>query len=631
MLDRYLGHGYNVAGLAPSTYERTLATSLSTGYPMGSLMPLGVGHTLARHRHRLALAAVSLLPGRDGRDRTVRAVRAARPRPVASCARGRDAPRAPRSSTATRSGAGSRSWPKRRCSSSSPRSCRAFLRAPGRRAALPLAVAAAATVGRAERGRRRVARRAGGDRGRRPLAPPDRRSERRGGRRPGRRPRCALAIPTLSAATMWFNHTGAFTSGNEFGNLIHRARLVADLRHLAHRRLPDVGTPERHHRRADRARRDRRRPRGRGRLAAPRLRPAHLRGERARRQLDLLARGLSVDRRQGDRDRVSALLSASRSSRPAWVYEHGRRVEAVLAAAAIVFGVAWSDALAYHDAFLAPSARLSELEAIGQTVRRPGPDARDGLRPLRCPALPAQARRRGDVRAARPPDLAADRRRAADRRVGRPRRDRTRGRARLPDDRPAHAHRPRAGRRRSTSRPGRDASLPGLATARLGRADDRRAPVPRRPASTRRPSRAAPTSCGSRRRRGRAGGSPRSSGRRTPPSISAARRPARGAVRRDGRTRVSRRNGDVRASVTTRRQTGSTRSGSTGRGGACSRCRSTDTGSPRQRQVQNWPSEYEPLATVRLTKGEHRVTLRYTGPTSIPAARARASSGSGRS
>src|SRR5262249_3003405 len=46
MLDRYLDHGYNVAGLEPSTYSRTLGTSLSTGYPMGSLMPLGVGHEL---------------------------------------------------------------------------------------------------------------------------------------------------------------------------------------------------------------------------------------------------------------------------------------------------------------------------------------------------------------------------------------------------------------------------------------------------------------------------------------------------------------------------------------------------------------------------------------------------------
>src|SRR5439155_1156565 len=46
MFDRYAGHGYDVSGLAVSTYERTLATSLDRGYPMGSLTPLGVGHRL---------------------------------------------------------------------------------------------------------------------------------------------------------------------------------------------------------------------------------------------------------------------------------------------------------------------------------------------------------------------------------------------------------------------------------------------------------------------------------------------------------------------------------------------------------------------------------------------------------
>src|SRR5581483_4304891 len=46
MLDRALAHGYGVAGLAPSTYEETLRTSLAYGYPLGSLLPLGVGHVL---------------------------------------------------------------------------------------------------------------------------------------------------------------------------------------------------------------------------------------------------------------------------------------------------------------------------------------------------------------------------------------------------------------------------------------------------------------------------------------------------------------------------------------------------------------------------------------------------------
>ena len=46
MLDRAMQHGYNVAGLAPSTYEATLKTSLALGYPLGSLLPLGVGRAL---------------------------------------------------------------------------------------------------------------------------------------------------------------------------------------------------------------------------------------------------------------------------------------------------------------------------------------------------------------------------------------------------------------------------------------------------------------------------------------------------------------------------------------------------------------------------------------------------------
>jgi hypothetical protein len=48
MLDRFMSHGYDVAGLAPSTYEATLSTSLAYGYPMGSLVPLGIGHVLVR-------------------------------------------------------------------------------------------------------------------------------------------------------------------------------------------------------------------------------------------------------------------------------------------------------------------------------------------------------------------------------------------------------------------------------------------------------------------------------------------------------------------------------------------------------------------------------------------------------
>jgi len=38
-----------------------------------------------------------------------------------------------------------------------------------------------------------------------------------------------------------------------------------------------------------------------------------------------------------------------------------------------------------------------------------------------------------------------------------------------------------------------------------------------------------------------------------------------------------------------------------------------------ERQVQNWPSEYEPLAAVRLKKGRHLLTFHYTGPDIHPA------------
>ena len=46
MTDRVMQHGRSLAGLAPSTYEATLATTLAIGYPTGSLMPIGIGHQL---------------------------------------------------------------------------------------------------------------------------------------------------------------------------------------------------------------------------------------------------------------------------------------------------------------------------------------------------------------------------------------------------------------------------------------------------------------------------------------------------------------------------------------------------------------------------------------------------------
>jgi hypothetical protein len=46
MTDRALEHGRTIGGLEPSTYEATLATSLMVGYPLGTLLPFGIGAEL---------------------------------------------------------------------------------------------------------------------------------------------------------------------------------------------------------------------------------------------------------------------------------------------------------------------------------------------------------------------------------------------------------------------------------------------------------------------------------------------------------------------------------------------------------------------------------------------------------
>jgi hypothetical protein len=46
LTDRVLEHGRSLSGLAPSSYEATLAVNLANGYPVGSLLPLGIGNAL---------------------------------------------------------------------------------------------------------------------------------------------------------------------------------------------------------------------------------------------------------------------------------------------------------------------------------------------------------------------------------------------------------------------------------------------------------------------------------------------------------------------------------------------------------------------------------------------------------
>jgi hypothetical protein len=48
LADRAIEHGRSVSGLAPSTYEATVSGYLDVGYPLGSVLPLGIGHDLLR-------------------------------------------------------------------------------------------------------------------------------------------------------------------------------------------------------------------------------------------------------------------------------------------------------------------------------------------------------------------------------------------------------------------------------------------------------------------------------------------------------------------------------------------------------------------------------------------------------
>jgi hypothetical protein len=57
----------------------------------------------------------------------------------------------------------------------------------------------------------------------------------------------------------------------------------------------------------------------------------------------------------------------------AWLVASGRRVEGGVLAALLAGGVLWSNALAYHDVWLAPRAQLAELSTIGKRFAGDGP------------------------------------------------------------------------------------------------------------------------------------------------------------------------------------------------------------------------------------------------------------------
>jgi hypothetical protein len=88
LTDRVMQHGHSLAGLAPSSYEATLSVNLGSGYPLGSLLPFGVGRALVGvdgawvYQPYLAFLAAMLalvlyeLAGRGLRSSRLRAVAA---------------------------------------------------------------------------------------------------------------------------------------------------------------------------------------------------------------------------------------------------------------------------------------------------------------------------------------------------------------------------------------------------------------------------------------------------------------------------------------------------------------------------------------------------------------------------
>jgi hypothetical protein len=369
MLDRIEAHGRDLSGLPLSTYSRTLHTSLAFGYPVGSFAPLGVvqrllaidaawlwqpylallGGLLALALYALARDAVPSRP-----LRAVVAFVAAQPAILY----------------------GYSVWGGiKELANAVLLAVLAACVAPllennSARAALPLAAAAAAVVGVMSvggaiwlallvpalalvvvlRGARLAARAVGMFAG----------------------AAVVLAIPPIVAAFTWLGHAGAFTSDTELGNLVGPLRFIqvagiwpnGDFRRPPHDLAPTY-------------------------VLVALIFVAAAAGvvwawsRRAWETLLYAAGALfgAVVLFEAGSPWVAGKSLASAS--PAFVLLAltaagalalaGRRVEAAVLAAAVVGGVAWSNVLAYREVWLAPRARLAELESIGERYGGEGP------------------------------------------------------------------------------------------------------------------------------------------------------------------------------------------------------------------------------------------------------------------
>jgi hypothetical protein len=371
MLDRAMQHGYNVAGLAPSTYEATLKTSLAYGYPLGSLVPLGVGRALVGQdaawlwQPYLSFLAVVLALGLYQLFSAI-----VRSRPLRALIAFLGAQAALFYGYALWGGI------KELATAGILTLAAALLSQtlanPQRpRRLLPLATAFAATASILSIGgivwlaplvvgavvlAFRSGKLLGAIRGLVALAAFS----------------AILAIPALVAATKWLSHSGAFTSGDEYGNLLRRLSWLQVFGIWPH---GDFRTPP-------------------GDLTVTHVLVAIVGAALVvgavaawqRRAFDVLAAlaaggfGCVVYVVAGSPwigakalASTSPLVLATALAGSGFVFERGRRVEATLAAAFIAGGTVWSNVLQYREVYLAPSPRLSELATIGHRFAGQGP------------------------------------------------------------------------------------------------------------------------------------------------------------------------------------------------------------------------------------------------------------------
>jgi hypothetical protein len=369
MTDRVMEHGRNLAGLAPSSYEATLSTTLAYGYPVGSLVPLGVGRVIVDEdaawlwqpylsflavQLTLALYAIvsHLIPTRPLR---VLAVFVA-------------------SQSALLFGYALWGGIKELAAAALIALASALVPITvedGRwRAVLPLAAATAATFGVLSLG------------GATWVAPilvaalPVAIFGR--GRTVGVVTAAfvavtiVLSIPSLVAAGNWLPRATSFTSGAEFGNL---------LRPLSWRQLfgiwptGDFRGPPKNEVATDVLIAVVAAAAGVGIAWAWQRRTwallLYVGGSVAGCVLLMSAGSPWVDAKALATASPALLVAAAAGC--ARLFYRGRRVEAAVAAAAISCGVLWSNALAYHDVNLAPRSQLAELERIGRVFSGQGP------------------------------------------------------------------------------------------------------------------------------------------------------------------------------------------------------------------------------------------------------------------